>query len=40
MNESPNIYDQRWSPREYLRHYYSQAFIPDDEEAIYQRLIP
>ncbi|MBI1760811.1 MAG: hypothetical protein HYR56_05170 [Acidobacteria bacterium] len=40
MNKQPNIYDQHWDARAYLRHYYSQAFIPDDEEAIYQRLIP
>lgn len=37
--QQPNIYDQLWNPREYLRQYYSQDFIPDDEEAIYQRLI-
>lgn len=38
-SENPNIYDQLWNPRDYLRQYYSQDFIPDDEEAIYQRLI-
>ena len=39
MNETHNLYDREWNPREYLRQYYSQDFIPDDEEAIYQRLI-
>ncbi len=38
--QSQNIYDQVWNPREYLRQYYSKDYIPDDEEAIYQRLIP
>ncbi len=36
---NPNIYDQQWNPQEYLRQYYSQDFIPDDEEAIQQRLV-
>ncbi len=38
-SDNPNLYDREWIPREYLRQYYSQDFIPDDEEAIYQRLI-
>ena len=37
MND--NIYDQRWNAQAYLRQYYSQDFIPDDEEAIQQRLV-
>ena len=37
--QQQNIYDRLWSPQEYLRQYYSQDFIPDDEEAIYQHLI-
>lgn len=37
---SQKIYDELWTPQEYLRQYYSQNSIPDDEEAIYQRLIP
>lgn len=37
--DTTNSYDRDWNPRAYLRQYYSQAFIPDDEEAIYQRLI-
>lgn len=28
-----------WDPQEYLKQYYSQDFIPDDEEAIQQRLV-
>lgn len=39
MEEYGNIYDLQWNPQEYLRQYYSQDFIPDDEEAIYQRVI-
>lgn len=39
MCEQPNIYDELWDPREYLREYYSQDFIPDDEEAFQQRLV-
>lgn len=39
MREQPNIYDALWDPREYLREYYSQDFIPDDEEAFQQRLV-
>ena len=38
--DNSNIYNELWTPREYLRQYYSQDSIPDDEEAIYQRLIP
>lgn len=37
--QQPNSYDRDWNPREYLRQYYSQDFIPDDEEAIYQHVI-
>lgn len=38
--QSQNIYDQLWDPREYLRQYYSKDYIPDDEEAFYHRIIP
>lgn len=38
--DNSNIYDELWTPQEYLRQYYSQDSIPDDEEAVYQRLIP
>ncbi len=39
MDNQLNIYDALWDPREYLREYYSQDFIPDDEEAFQQRLV-
>lgn len=39
MQNQPNIYDELWNPQEYLRQYYSQDFIPDDEEAIQERLV-
>lgn len=39
MQNQSNIYNELWNPQEYLRQYYSQDFIPDDEEAIQQRLV-
>lgn len=39
MSDALNLYDQCWNPRGYLRQYYSQPFIPDDEAAIQQRLV-
>jgi len=38
--QSRSIYDQRWDAGGYLRQYYSKSYVPDDEEAVYQRLIP
>lgn len=38
-SDNPNIYDQLWDPQAYLRQYHSQDFLPDDEEAIYRRLV-
>ncbi|MGE0103370.1 MAG: guanitoxin biosynthesis pre-guanitoxin forming N-methyltransferase GntF [Blastocatellales bacterium] len=39
MFDQPTIYNRLWDPQEYLQEYYSQNFIPDDEEAIQQRLV-
>lgn len=37
--DTPTIYDQCWNPQAYLRQYYTQSFIPDDEVVIQQRLV-
>ncbi len=35
-----DVYKARWDARAYLHQYYSKSYIPDDEEAYYNRVIP
>lgn len=33
------VYDRLWNPKDYLSHYYSTAYVADDDAAIFERLI-
>ncbi|MBE9168285.1 hypothetical protein IQ238_12430 [Pleurocapsales cyanobacterium LEGE 06147] len=39
QDRNSTVYDRLWNPKEYLSHYYSTAYVADDDAAIYEHLI-
>jgi hypothetical protein len=39
QDRNSTVYDRLWNPKEYLSHYYSTAYVADDDAAIFEHLI-